>query len=147
LWIKFRDGINKIIEDNEPSKMTKPKFTNPWANTKIDKLCKQQRKAFNKANKTGQQEHKDKYKQIKATAQREIRRAQSNYMQEIINPQLDEKPKSFWQNIKSKKTQKHQEYHPLEVKMDCCIQKHQEYHSLEVKMVCCIVIQISKLTS
>ena len=50
-WIKFRDGINKIIEDNEPSKMTKSKFTNPWANTKIDKLCKQQRKAFNQAKK------------------------------------------------------------------------------------------------
>jgi hypothetical protein len=96
-WIKFRDGINKIMEDNVPSKMTKSKFTNHWANTKIDKLCKQQRKAFNKANKTGKQEHKDKYKQIKTSAQREIRRAQSNYMQEIISPQLDEKPKSFWQ--------------------------------------------------
>ena len=96
-WIKFKDGINKIIEDNVPSKMTKSKFTNPWANTKIDKLCKQQRKASNKANKTGKQEHKDKYKQIKASAQREIRRAHSNYMQEIISPQLDEKPKSFWQ--------------------------------------------------
>jgi hypothetical protein len=36
-----------------------------------------------------------------ATAQREISRAQSNYMQEIISPQLDEKPKSFWQYIKS----------------------------------------------
>ena len=34
-------------------------------------------------------------------------------MQEIISPQLDEKPKSFWQYIKSKKTQKHQEYHPF----------------------------------
>ena len=86
-WIKFRDGINKIIEDNVPSKMTKSKFTNNWINTKIEKLCKQQRKAFNKAK--------------KATAQREIRRAQSNYMQEIISPHLDEKPKSFWQYIKS----------------------------------------------
>jgi len=47
--IKLRDGINKIIEDNVPSKMTKSKFTNPWANKNIDKLCKQQRKAFNKA--------------------------------------------------------------------------------------------------
>jgi hypothetical protein len=44
---------------------------------------------------TGKQEHKDKYKKIKDTAQREIRRAQSNYMQEIISLQLDEKPKSF----------------------------------------------------
>jgi hypothetical protein len=26
-------------------------------------------------------------------------------------------------------------------------EKHQEYHPLEVKMDCCIVIQISKLTS
>ena len=50
-WIKFRDGINKIIEDNVSSKMTKSKFTNPGANIKIDKLCKQQRKAFNKAKK------------------------------------------------------------------------------------------------
>ena len=69
-WIKFRDGINKIIEDNVPSKMSKSKFTNPCSNTKIDKLCKQQRKEFNKANKTGKQEHKDKNKQIKASAQR-----------------------------------------------------------------------------
>jgi hypothetical protein len=44
---------------------------------------------------TGKQEHKDKYKKIKDTAQREIRRAQSNYMQEIISLQLDEKPKSL----------------------------------------------------
>ena len=50
-WIKFRDGINKIIEGNVPSKMTKSKFTNHWVNTKIEKLCKQQRKAFNKAKK------------------------------------------------------------------------------------------------
>jgi hypothetical protein len=100
-WIKFRDGINKIIEDNVPSKMTKSKFTNHWVNTKIEKLCKQQRQAFNKAKTTGKQEHKDKYKQFKATAQREIRRAQSNYMQEIISPPSDEKSKSFWQYIKS----------------------------------------------
>jgi hypothetical protein len=100
-WIKFRDGTNKIIEGNVPSKMTKSKFTNHWVNTKIEKLCKQQRKAFNKAKKTGKQEHKDKYKKNKATTQREISRAQSNYMQEIISPQLDEKPKSFWQYIKS----------------------------------------------
>ena len=83
--------------------MSKSKFTNPCSNTKIDKLCKQQRKEFNKANKTGKQEHKDKNKQIKASAQREIRRAQSNYMQEIISPQLDEKPNSFWQYIKSQR--------------------------------------------
>jgi hypothetical protein len=37
-WIKFRDGINKIIEDNVPSKMTKSKFPNHWVNTKIEKL-------------------------------------------------------------------------------------------------------------
>jgi adenylate kinase len=59
--------------------MTKSKFTNDWVNTKIEKLCKQQRKAFNKAKKTGKQEHKDKYKKNKATTQREISRAQSNY--------------------------------------------------------------------
>ena len=51
--------------------MTKSKFTNDWVNTKIEKLCKQQRKAFNKAKKkTGKQEHKDKYKKNKATTQR-----------------------------------------------------------------------------
>ena len=66
-----------IIENNIPSKMTKSKlkFTNPWENIKIDKLCKK-KKAFNEAKMIGKQEHKDKYKQIKATAQREIRRAQ-----------------------------------------------------------------------
>ena len=37
-WIKFRDGINKIIEDNVSSKMTKSKFPNHWVNTKIEKL-------------------------------------------------------------------------------------------------------------
>jgi hypothetical protein len=70
--------------------MSKSKFTNSCSYTKIDKLCKQQRKAFNKANKTGKQEHKDKNKQIKASAQREIRRAQSNYNeQELVNLDFD----------------------------------------------------------
>lgn len=104
-WIKFRDGINKIIDDNIPSKMTKTRYTNPWANTEINKLCKKQRRAYNKAKKTGKKEHKDKYRKIKATAQREIRRAQSKYMENIISPQLEERPKSFWQYIKSKKTE------------------------------------------
>lgn len=104
-WSKLKTGINKIIEDNVPSKMTKNKYTNPWANSDVDKLCKKQRKAFNKAKKSGKKEHKDKYKKIKATTQREIRRAQSKYMNEVISPQLKEKPKSFWQYIKGKKTE------------------------------------------
>jgi hypothetical protein len=37
------------LEGNVPSSMTTSKFTNHWANTKIEKLCKQQRKASNKA--------------------------------------------------------------------------------------------------
>ena len=35
-----------------PSKITKPLYTNPCVNTNIDKLCKQQRRAFNKYLKT-----------------------------------------------------------------------------------------------
>ena len=39
------------------------------------------------------------------SSQREIRRAQSNYIQEIISLRLDEKPKSSWQYIESKRTE------------------------------------------
>ncbi|CAG2201148.1 unnamed protein product [Mytilus edulis] len=66
LWNKFKEGSNKIIDDNVPSKITKSKYTNPWANRDIDHLCKKQRKAYNKAKKTGKQEHKDKYKKVKS---------------------------------------------------------------------------------
>ncbi|CAG2187687.1 unnamed protein product [Mytilus edulis] len=51
LWNKFKEGSNKIIDDNVPSKITKSKYTNPWANRDIDHLCKKQRKAYNKAKK------------------------------------------------------------------------------------------------
>ncbi|VDI47017.1 Hypothetical predicted protein [Mytilus galloprovincialis] len=40
LWNKFKEGSNKIIDDNVPSKITKSKYTNPWANRDIDHLCK-----------------------------------------------------------------------------------------------------------
>ncbi|CAG2232024.1 unnamed protein product [Mytilus edulis] len=40
IWNKFKEGSNKIIDDNVPSKITKSKYTNPWANRDIDHLCK-----------------------------------------------------------------------------------------------------------
>jgi hypothetical protein len=56
-----------------------------------------------KARKTKKPKDRERYRKLKAQAQRTSRQAYGNYVHDIISPEQTENPKRFWSFIKSKK--------------------------------------------
>ena len=102
IWNDFKSNINSIITTRVPTKLTASKYSNPWMNTHIKRAIKRKQKAFKKARSTGTKRDRDRYKRLQQEVQWEVRRANRQYMQDIISESQTKNPKRFWSYIKSK---------------------------------------------
>ena len=103
----FTTSLNKAIENNIPSKMTKSREKPPWISLEAKRLIRKQKKLFKKqkgcarASRAAQQYHS-----LKAFTQRSIRKAYWDYVEGIITKTDGEKPatdKKFWKHVKHKR--------------------------------------------
>ena len=103
-WCELRDGINKIIKADVPSKKTSNKNKLPWLTGKIRKLIKQKHRAFKKAKSANIDTAWEKYRQLKGTVQRECRRAYWSYIDDVLKPSMEDgNNKPFWRFVKSRR--------------------------------------------
>ena len=103
IWNQLNQGIDNIINKNLPSKQSSATFTNPWANTTINKLSRRKKKAYNKARRSNSEQDWAKYKRLKSRSQKTTRQAHNKYLYDIISPKLKDNNKQFYSYIKSKK--------------------------------------------
>ena len=52
VWSFFRDGCQRIIEDNVPSRTTSQRFTQPWINRDVRRITRLKRRLFRRARRT-----------------------------------------------------------------------------------------------
>lgn len=100
MWTDFKDKIHSIMEHRVPTKTTKPRHSNPWINTRIRRKITQKNRAHSKARKTRKKRDKDRYKRLQREVQWEVRKANKEYMTDVICDK--DNTKKFWSYIKSK---------------------------------------------
>jgi hypothetical protein len=103
MWIAFKDIILNVMEKHVPSKLSRSKQTYPWITTEVRKIINKKNKAGRKVRKTNNQKDRDRFRKLKAEAQKTARKAYNNYIHDIIGPDQTGNSKRFWSFIKAKK--------------------------------------------
>ena len=94
-------GIQQIIQDEIPSKLTKTKQSFPWITPSVKKVQRQRDRLYIKAVKTRSPEVWSKFKEFRQKAKEEIRNSHRTYLKDMIGDSLVDNPKPFWSYIKS----------------------------------------------
>lgn len=95
-----------------PSKMSSTRNTQAWINTKVRRLLQQKQRWYRKSKQTDSPRVRNKYKDLKKTAQRECRRAHNEYVQSMVNDTETGNNKRLWSYIRGK-NQEHAGIAPL----------------------------------
>ena len=102
-WTQFRNHITDMLGKHVPSKLSKSRHSQPWINTSVKRLIRRKHKAFSKARSTNNPKDWTRYRHLKATAQREFRKAHDTYIDEIFCGDINNNPKKFWSYLKGKR--------------------------------------------
>jgi hypothetical protein len=71
-----------------PSKLTSSRPTYPWITTAVRRGINRKNKAGRKARKTKKPKDRERYRKLKAQAQRTSRQAYNNYVQRVVYGRL-----------------------------------------------------------
>ena len=103
-WQDFREGIFKAMSHNIPTKWSSNRSHLTWLTSKLKKCIKKKSKLMQLAKKTGIPSDWTKYKQHKSITQKQVRQAQWNYVNAILNESLEHgNNKPFWKYIKARR--------------------------------------------
>ena len=102
MWTDFKSSIQNIIEKRVPTKMTSARHSHPWMNSTIKRAIRRKQRAYRKSKRTNLKRDRDRYKRLQQQVQWEIRKADRQYMQDIVSESYTDKPKRFWSYVKSK---------------------------------------------
>ena len=102
VWSFFRDGCQRIIEDNVPSRTTSQRFTQPWINRDVRRITRLKRRWFRRARRSKHPNDWLRYKALKKQAQKTCRETHDKYTNDMLTND-NKNPKRFCNFIKSRK--------------------------------------------
>ena len=103
-WTMFKHQMTKIMDKFIPSKITSTRYNLPWLNKKLKKAVKAKQRLYNKAKRSKKVEDWATYKRVKSETQKSIRKAQWDYVENILVESFDKNDtKPFWKFIKAKR--------------------------------------------
>ena len=106
LWTKFRDGLETAMDRHIPSKMSSSRFNLPWIDNSTRRAIRRKQRLYNKAKKSGSEESWNKFKTVRRSIDRGIRRAYKSYVSDVIGGSLSSNnTKPFWNFVKTKRQQ------------------------------------------
>ena len=97
MWNVFKETITKSAVKHIPQKRTKVKDSRPWIKTEIRKNLRKLQRLYKQKKKTGDQNTKEKYKQLKHHTQKITRQSYGKYIENIVTPK-EEEPHSGMKN-------------------------------------------------
>jgi hypothetical protein len=101
LWNRFTDTVQKSMDSNIPSKMTSSKPNVPWINSTMKRNIRKKRKLYDRARKTGDFEHWDKFKELRRKNDRQMRKLHRDHVRGIGDSLESENTKPFWNYVKA----------------------------------------------
>ena len=102
MWHSFKNICHNMIENHVPTRSSSTRFNQPWINRKVKSLSRKKQRQWNTARKSGKKSDWARYKKLQKQQKQECRKAYNTYVNDIVSPDFNTKPKKFWQFIKSK---------------------------------------------
>ena len=102
MWTDFKTSIQEIIEKRVPLKMTSARHSHPWMNGSIKRAIRRKQRDYRKFKRTNAKRDRDRYRWLQQQVQWETRRANRQYMQDIVSESYTDKPKRVLSYVKSK---------------------------------------------
>ena len=104
VWSYFKDGCQRIIEDNVPSRVTSQRFTQPWINRDVRHITRLKRRWFRRARRSKHPEKTKNWLRNKALkqAQKTCRETHDHYTNSMLTND-NKNLKLFWHYVKSRK--------------------------------------------
>ena len=89
--------------DDIPSKMSSTRHNLPWVDRSIRRVIRRKKRLYKKARKSGSPATWNKFKSLRRSIDRKIKKAHKNYIHDVIGGSLkSENSKPFWNYIKTK---------------------------------------------
>ena len=105
LWTKFSKHIIDIQKRHLPSRMTSPRFSQPWITRECKrKICRKKR-AYNKFKRTKLDSDWLKYQEAAKKSRKACKNAFNTYVQLSVSPDLKSNPEKFFSFIKNKRNE------------------------------------------
>ena len=101
IWNFIKKEINKIIQDNVPTKVTSSKSHQPWINTKTKRLLRKKERWFKKAKQINNEATWKIYKKIKSQTQKACRQTHNQFLNDMFKD--DASNKKLFSYVKSRK--------------------------------------------
>ncbi|XP_021351587.1 uncharacterized protein LOC110449208 [Mizuhopecten yessoensis] len=104
-WTEFKNGLNSIIDERIPSKLTSTKPNQlPWVGRPERRLIKRKHRLYNKARKSGKDADWRAYRVHKRETQKALRTAEWSHLERTLQAGIEQKNnKPFWRYIKARK--------------------------------------------
>ena len=104
-WEKLGDSLSKIVDENVPSNMTKGKYNLPWITPEMKHKMRKRDRKFSKTRKSKNSSDWNDYRSYRNYVTKSVPKAHHDYVNDVIDKNISENPKSFWSYIKLTKTE------------------------------------------
>ena len=104
LWTKFSKHIIDIQKRHVPSRMTSPRFSQPWITRECKRKIRRKKRAYNKFKRTKLDSDWLKYQEAAKKSRKACKNAFNTYVQLSVSPDLKSNPKKFFSFIKNKQS-------------------------------------------
>ena len=86
-----------------PSKLTSPRYSQPWITRECKRLSRRKKRAYNRAKRTSRKEDWDKFKSLTTKSRKACKLAYNKYVEDSVSPDIKRNPKRFFTFIKNRK--------------------------------------------
>ena len=101
-WKMIKTFMQQAVEKHVPSRICKGKKSLPWITQSIRSMIRKRNKVHKRAQETGSDRLKKKWKQLRSDIKSEITSSHNKYVENMIG-NIKENSKPFWKYISSKK--------------------------------------------
>ena len=102
-WQNLKSAIMDSVKINIPTKSLKTQFNLPWFNQDLKRAVRKKKRLYKKAKRTNDTKHWKDFKVFRKQFKTKLAEAHDNYVKDLLDTSLNEKPKRFWSYIKSRK--------------------------------------------
>lgn len=102
-WRKFEKAILTATDSNIPSSFKSSRFNLPWMSRPLKRLIRRKQRAFYKAKETNKHRSWDRYRSLRKHVQKELKKAEHDYLNTTVFDSLCTDSKRFWSFIKGRR--------------------------------------------
>ena len=104
LWTSFKNIIDEAVTSCVPTKMTSPRYSQPWFTRACRQAVRQKNRAYNKARRTNRLSDWERFKDLRKKAQAVCKKANTSYVSNSVNRDYELNSKKFYGYIRNNRS-------------------------------------------